>query len=142
MNFTEIYLLLFTDSLVSNLAINTSSELVIHSMKVFNSYNPYVIIIISTVAFTVASCINYLFGIICHKILSPLAGEEVKSAPSRIEQVHHFRYLLLVLSFVPFFGKFIPVFAGFCRINLRLTIIIVFFVKLIYYAYFILYQPL
>ncbi len=142
MNLTEIYLLLFTDTLVSNLAINPSSELVIHSMKIFNSYNPYIIIVVAAVSFSIASCINYLLGIICHKVLAPLVTEEVMSSQNKIEQIRRSRYLflLLALSFVPFFSKFILVFAGFCRINLSLTIIIAVFVKLAYYSYFMLYQ--
>ena len=142
MNLTEIYLLLFTDTLVSNLAINPSSELVIYSMKVFNSYNPYIIIAITAVSFSIASCINYLLGIICHKILAPLASEEASSSQNKIEQIRRSNYLflLLVLSAVPFFGKFIIVFAGFCRINLSLTLAIAAFVKLVYYSYFMLFQ--
>lgn len=142
MNLTEIYLLLFTNTLVSNLAINPSSELVIYSMKVFNSYNPYIIIAVTTVSFSIASCINYLLGIICHKILAPLASEEASSSQNKIEQIRRSNYLFLflVLSAVPFFGKFIVVFAGFCRINLSLTLAIAVFVKIVYYSYFMLFQ--
>jgi membrane protein YqaA with SNARE-associated domain len=142
MNLTEMYLLLFTDTLVTNLAINTSSELVINSMKIFNSYNPYAIILVSTTSFALASSINYLLGIICHKVLSPLTNEDIVSSQSKIEQIRRSRYLLLflALSAVPFFGKFVLVFAGFCRINLSLTIAIVIFSKLVYYSYFMLYQ--
>ncbi len=142
MNLTEIYLLLFTDTLISNLAINPSSELVIYSMKVFNSYNPYIIIAVATVSFFIASCINYLLGIICHKILAPLASEEASSSQNKIEQIRHSNYLFLflVLSAAPFFGKFIIVFGGFCRINLSLTLAIAVFVKLVYYSYFMLFQ--
>lgn len=144
MNLTEMYLLLFTDTLVTNLAINTSAELVIHSMKIFNSYNHYLIILVSTISFAFASSINYLLGLICHKVLAPLTNEDVVSSQNKIEQIRRSRYLLLflALSAVPFFGKFILVFAGFCRINLSLTIAITVFSKLVYYSYFMLYQSL
>jgi len=140
MNLTEIYLLLFTDTLVSNLAINTSAELVIHSMKIFNSYNPYTIIVVSTISFALASSINYLLGIICHKVLAPLANDEIALSQNKIEQIRRSKYflLLLLLSAAPFFGKFVLVFAGFCRINLILTITIAVFAKLVYYSYFML----
>lgn len=142
MNLTEIYLLLFTDTLVSNLAINPSSELVIYSMKIFNSYNPYIIIAVAAVSFSIATCINYLLGMICHKILAPLKDEEASSSQNKIGQIRRSNYLflLLTLSAIPFFGKFILVFAGFCRVNFSLTITIAVIVKLAYYSYFILYQ--
>jgi membrane protein YqaA with SNARE-associated domain len=73
-----------------------------------------------------------------------LTNEDVVSSQNKIEQIRHSRYLLLflALSAVPFFGKFILVFAGFCRTNLSLTIAITVFSKLIYYSYFMLYQSL
>ena len=140
MNLIEIYLLLFTDSLVTNLVINPSSEIIIDSMQVFHSYNPYIIIVTATAAFTAASLINYLFGRLCYKILAPVAANESKSLENKVNILRKWEYIILLLSFVPFFGKFILLIAGFCRINIFKTIAISVLVKFIYYAWFVLHQ--
>ena len=114
MNLTEIYTLLFTDTLFSNFAFNTSSELALYSMQIFELYNPYIIIAVASAAFLVSCCINYIIGVVCYKILSPLNTEE-KNGTIRIDIIRTSKYLplLLLLSAVPFFGKFVILFAGF-----------------------------
>lgn len=138
MNQIEIYLLLFTDTLVSNFAINNTTELAISSMKTFSVlYNPYIILITATCAVIVAFSANYILGIACYKILSPMnVYESNKSNPDKIETIRNFKLLPFILLFsgVPFFGKFIILFAGFCRIPFIKTIMIGSFAKTIYYA--------
>ena len=134
----EIYLLLFTDSLVSNFAINNSTELAIFSMKIFSSlYNPYIVLATATCAVVVAFSANYLLGNACYKILAPMNAEESNQDNSkRIEAIRRSKLLpiILLLSGIPFFGKFIILFAGFCRVPFFKTIIIGSFGKFIYYS--------
>jgi membrane protein YqaA with SNARE-associated domain len=135
----EIYLLLFTDSLVSNLAFNTSSEMAIGAMRTFGLYNPYIIIATSGSAYFIAIIINYFLGKICYNILSN--KDEEKSNPySRIVKLRENKYLFvfILLSAIPFFGKFIILFTGFCRIKLSRVICYGILAKIIYYSYFIL----
>lgn len=138
MNQLEIYLLLFTDTLVSNFAINNSTELAISSMKTFSGlYNPYIVLMTATCAVLAAFSANYVLGIACHKILAPMnVSESNKSNSERIQVIRNFKFLplILLLSSIPFFGKFIILFAGFCRIPFIKTIIIGSFAKSIYYA--------
>lgn len=134
----EIYLLLFTDSLVSNFAINNSTELAIFSMKIFSSlYNPYIVLATATCAVIVAFSANYLLGIACYKILAPMNAEESnKDNTKRIEAIRRSKLLpiILLLSGIPFFGKFIILFAGFCRVSFIKAIMIGSFAKFVYYA--------
>lgn len=136
---TETYLLLFTDTLVSNLAINASSELAINSMKVFALHNSYIIIAIASFAFALAMCFNYGFGILCFKILAPASKEEGRGQHTKIEKLKKSKYLpiILIFSAVPFFGKFVFLFAGFCRTNFISSLLIASSAKLVYYTIFI-----
>ena len=142
MNPLETYILLFTDTLVSNLAINSSYELVIHSMKIFGQYNSYLIIFVASSAFAVSCLANYLLGIICFRILSPLSPKESETA-IRTEKIRDNKYLplLLLLSAFPFFGKFVILIAGFCKTRLLLTIIIAALAKFVYYS-FLMFEPI
>lgn len=138
MNQLEIYLLLFTDTLVSNFAINNSTELAIFSMKTFSGlYSPYIVLTIATCAVIAAFSANYLLGIACYKILAPMnVAESNKGNSEKIEAIRNFKLLpfLLFLSGMPFFGKFVILFAGFCRVPFIKTIIIGSFAKSVYYV--------
>lgn len=132
----EIYSLLFADSFHSNFAISTAKELAFHSMKIFAIYQPYLVIMIAFSASLLAFSCNYLFGHICYKILRPVnSKEEQKATEKRLESVRSLSFLpaILALSFVPFCGKFVPVFAGFCKISFIRTMVISLLAKLIYY---------
>ena len=139
MNLIEIYTLLFADTIVSNFAFNTSEELAIYSMRVFGLYNPYIVIAVAALAFFIACCINYVLGIICYRVLSPLNSEE-NTENIKIDIVRNSKYLplLLMLSAVPFFGKFVVLFAGFCKVRPILAIGISGLAKLVYYIIFML----
>ncbi|CAN0577544.1 unnamed protein product [Ectocarpus sp. 12 AP-2014] len=138
MNQLEIYLLLFTDTLVSNFAINNSTKLAISSMKTFSGlYNPYIVLITATCAVITSFSANYVLGIACYKILAPMnAAESNKGNSEKIEVIRNLKLLpfILLLSGAPFFGKFVILFAGFCRIPFIKTIIIGSIAKFIYYA--------
>lgn len=135
----EIYLLLFTDCLTSNLAFNISTEIAIGTMRTFGLYNPYLIIATASSAYLVTIIINYFLGKICYNILSN--KEEEKSVPYvRIVNLRENKYLpiFILLSAIPFFGKFIILFTGFCRIKFSKVICYGIIAKIIYYSYFIL----
>lgn len=136
MDTLETYILLFTDTLVSNFAFNISTELAVHSMKIFGLYNSYLIILTASLAFMIAGCINYLLGILCYKILSPLSSGAAAKNNINTEKMRRSKYLplLLMLGGVPFFGKFIMLFAGFCRVNPVLAIAVCTGARFIYYS--------
>jgi len=134
----ELYVLLFTDSLVSNFAFNIDTELVIHSMKIFGFYDPFKILLIASLAFTLISMINYVLGLACYNILVS-EKDRAESANSRIRAFRESKYLFLILmlSAAPFYGKFVVLFAGFCRVRFERVIIISALSKLVYYIYVI-----
>jgi membrane protein YqaA with SNARE-associated domain len=137
----EIYSLLFTDSLVSNFTFNISTELALHSMKIFGLYNSYLVILLASLAFMLAACINYGLGILCYNILAPLKKSEGTNANNiNTDKIRRNKYLpfFLLLSAVPFFGKFIMLFAGFCKVRPMLAISIGSLSRLIYYSIFML----
>lgn len=139
MNQLETYSLLLSDSFFANLAIDTSTEFVIHTLKIFDNYEPIPVIIIATAGFFLASLVNYFFGKIVFKIVAP--NDKVKHAAmiDRMDYIRQLRVLPLILlsSAVPFFGKFVVLFAGFCNIRFTYVISITTFAKLGYYTYLI-----
>ena len=130
----ETYLLLFTDVLTSNFAFNISSELVLDTMQIFGNYNKHLMLLVATAAYMFSICINYIFGTICYKILAP-SNQKAPELNSKIEYIRNSRFLLVIIavSCLPFFGKFIILFSGFCQINFKKTLITSLFAKLIYY---------
>lgn len=139
MNHTEIYALLFTDTLTSNLAINISTELVLPSMKIFGNYHNFQILLVTFAAYCIAICLNYVLGILCFKVLSPINSRDVEHSKMVLDKFKNSKaiYLLLILSAVPFFGKFIVVFLGFLRLRFSYTLLLCGVMKLLYLSYYI-----
>ncbi|NRB11572.1 MAG: DedA family protein [Rickettsiaceae bacterium] len=130
----EIYALLFVDTLVSNLAFNINTEIVINSMLVFD-YNKIIIIIVTAMAYFVSILINYLFGKITYNILAPISADKEKSQ-DRMGLIKNSRFLplILLISGIPMMGKFVILFAGFCKVRLLMVISFAMIAKLTYYT--------
>lgn len=135
----ETYLLLLSDSFFTNLAIDTSTELVIHALKIFGNYQPTLVIAIATMGFLCAAAVNYLFGKMIFKIVAPSDKEQHMAMVARMNHIRNSKLLpiIIILSAIPFWGKFVILFAGFCSIRFRYTICIVAAAKLSYYTYLI-----
>ena len=136
MNQFEAYSLLFTDSLVSNLVISINRELIIDSMKIFGTYNNLLICIVATIASIIANSINYFFGRI---LLNIFYFPENEQAVYALKQLVHLylKYSVIILSLVivPFWGRFIPLSAGFIKMNFIKVLTISALMKLCYYIY-------
>lgn len=139
MNTTEAYFLLFTDSLVSNLVFNFSTEIIWSTMLIFNHYNHHYILISSSMGYSAAIIINYIFGRAMFSILVSSSEQEklVSNAAKPIINSKILWGVFLILSAVPFFGKFIIVFSGFCQRRFSIVFITAAMAKLIFYSYFI-----
>lgn len=144
MNFHENYALLFTDSFTSNLVFRFTSEMALHTMKIFAHYDPFKLILVASVANCCAYIINYIFGVVVFKILRP-NSHDMHSHSARLsrERINIFKKskwipLFLILAILPFFGKFVLLFAGLVRLDFIKTIMITSSVKILYYIYFIL----
>ncbi len=133
----EKYMLILSDTLFANLAIDNSMEIAIYSVAIFGNYNPLLVLVFALAGYTVASVLNYILGRVVFNILKPRDEEKRLKSESNINFIRGSKYLPLILLFslVPFWGKFVPLFAGFCKVNLRLTIAICILSKLAYYCY-------
>ncbi len=131
---SEILWLICVDTIWGNLAINNAEEIMIESVKNFHNTN---------IAFTlaaiggviIASLFNYFFGKIIFKILYPESAHERAIVDANISKVQTLKILplLLALTFIPFWGKFIILFAGVCALPLKRVLPITVITKLIYY---------
>ena len=135
MNQIEVYTLLFTDSLVSNLVISLDKELIFHTMKVFGDHNKVAIVLTSTTASIFANCINYFLGRVLFNffyLTKNNMGNRVYDAYSQFIARYH--VFVLMLSIIPFWGKFIILLTGFTKVNFFRVIGISGLMKLCYYT--------
>jgi len=132
----EAYTLLFTDSLVSNLVISLDSELIAYTMRMLDDYNKAAVVFTATIASIFANCINYFLG----RVLFNFFYLANKNPGNRTHYETYSRFiiryhvLVLSLSIVPFWGKFIILLAGFTKVNFFRVIGISGLMKLCYYA--------
>jgi len=134
MNKVESYSLLFTDSLIGNLAINPSSEFVIHSMKAFASYDNILIFVVVTAASFISITLNYFFGKILKNILNISPSTSVSTKQKTAATFFNKYYILfLALSVVPVCGKFVQVIAGVFDAKYARVISVCMLLKAIYY---------
>jgi membrane protein YqaA with SNARE-associated domain len=140
MNIFEIYSLLFTDTLVSNLVFSTNDEVILNSMKGFGIYNNLRMIIIATSSAILAISLNYLLGRILYNIFA-FSKDSANHLRYRNFAQLLSKYIIafLLLCGIPFWGKFVAVLAGFCRLNLLKVLLICSFAKLCYYVYLLLF---
>jgi CBS domain-containing protein len=67
------------------------------------------------------------------------AKEEQNQLNTKINSIKNSKLLavIIAISFLPFFGKFIVLFSGFCRIKFKTVLIISILTKLVYYSFLI-----
>lgn len=136
----EAYTLLFTDSLVGNLVISLQNEFAIYSMNLFGGYNTFIMLIVGWLASVFAIFFNYILGKFLFNIVRP-----------KKENIFHVRYnefsdsfnkyyfLFLLVSVVPFFGKFMHSLTGFLNFNFLKTLLICSSLKFCYYLFKLLF---
>ena len=133
MNKLEIYSLLFTDSFTSNLAINTSEEIIIHTIKTFGTASLKITVTVATAASLVANIINYFLGKILFNVFNAAGVAEQQTIRNhKLAKLVKYNKIFLLLSIIPFFGKFVPVVAGFSKFPFVSTILICTGLKLSY----------
>lgn len=140
MNELEIYSLLFTDTLVSNLVFSTNEEIILNSMKGFGKYNNLKMLASAEVSAILAINLNYLFGRILYNIFA-FSKDSIFHLRYKnfITLISRYSLIFLLLGGLPFWGKFIVLLAGFCRLNLFKVLLICSFAKLCYYVYLLLF---
>lgn len=133
----SVYSLLFTDSLLGNLAVNLDGELIVHSTIIFNNNN-LLTLTIATIASLLAIIINYLCGRILSRIFVHLsAARSYNNFRLFAQFFSKYSIFLLCLTIFPLGSKYIPLIAGFAKTNFWRVLFISTLVKLCYYTYII-----
>ena len=136
MSIFEQYFLLFTDTFISNLVINSSfQELVLNAMLIFATYNIDLLFTISCLAFGCANLVNYFFGVVlCNilKIESKIFTKNINTCNAFILKYPKVCYFgLSILAVIPFVGKFGMLFSGLVRMKLKYIIPLSMLLKLL-----------
>ena len=119
---------------MGNLAINPSSEFVIYSMKAFANYDVSLIFLVVIAASFISVTLNFLFGKILKTIISTSASNTINTKQKNISVIFNkYSILFLLLSVVPFCGKFVQVVAGVFDVKYIRVISISMLSKTIYY---------
>ena len=140
MNNVESYILLFTDSLIGNLAISPSAEFIIYSMKMLGGYDYAIIMLVATCASILSISLNYLFGKILVNILSFSKDQKDQLKNNKFIKIFtKYHLIFLLFSIAPFFGKFIQVLGGFCGLKWLRVLMICASLKFCYYIYLLLF---
>ncbi len=134
MNLMENYSLLFTDTLFANFVFSFTDEIAIKAMLVFDTYPKYLIALTALGAYIIACLINYYMGKICYNILAPMNKNEQELMNQRLVLMRGSRIFKFIFLFsaAPFYGKFLILFAGFCKVNLKQTLLITIISKIIF----------
>jgi len=139
MHSLELYRLLFINALMGNLAISITPDLLLNVMKTLGTYNFLLIIATATIASFIAFSINYLLGKMLSNFLNKKNQSNQKAATGNKGLKNLDAYdniyvvLFLLLGAIPFFGKFIPFFAGGLKIRYVRAISVCTFAKFCYY---------
>lgn len=136
MNQYESFSFLFTDSLCSNLVILPKKELAIYVMKIMGGYDVNTTFIIGILGALCAVPINYLFGIVLYNLYRASSDQNIQQRYQKLTAFFNkFGYILLLLSAVPFVGKFMVLISGFVRYGILRSIIFASLSKAAYYFY-------
>ena len=136
MSYTEAYLFLFFDSIMSCLVLVRNTTMVFNLMKVFGGYNHTLMIFISLVGSVVGASINYLLGMALHSIKQSIKGHQDSERFIDLARYADSKLVFLsALSFLSMLGVMITTAAGFLRVNYTKFIIIFLLGRLGYYLY-------
>jgi membrane protein YqaA with SNARE-associated domain len=135
MDLIEAYSYLFTDSLVTAILFVPSEELVIDVMRIFGSYDNYLIFLLAAVGSTVGSCANWVFGTFLRKCVNrePFKDREKPLAHAEKLFKKHGKWSLL-FSFVPLWGGLLTTAAGTLRSNFLEFLTLVTIGKFLFYG--------
>ncbi len=138
MDRSEAYNFLLTDTIFSNLVFSPHTELAFDVMNMLGIYNPNDILFYTIFGAFVSIIFNYLFGVILYKIYLLSKDQKIHA---RYSQFQNFfskcGVMFLCLTFIPNFGKFIPLLSGFARFGIVKSTFYALLSKIFYYNYYI-----
>jgi len=137
----EILSFIVVDTLSSNLFFIPSSELAVWVVPKLSALSISLLLSLTFIGVLLAHLINYVFGRIIVNILVPVAGnKEVVANIDVLKEIYKkFGYYLLTIAFIPVFGKFVVLIAGFTRFKWFPAVLIATVVKVVFYGVKIFY---
>jgi membrane protein YqaA with SNARE-associated domain len=140
MDQSEAYAFLFTDVVFSNLVITARLEIALPVMKALGFYSNHMMLLYASLGIISAFVLNYIFGIVLYNLYRFSTDQKIMARYLKLADIFKkYGGLLLLFSFIPNIGKFIPLVAGFTRFGIIKTILYAAISKMLYYAWFLYY---
>lgn len=136
MTLLEAYAYLLVDCFTTMLLLPLQYNFVIVAMKIFGTYNPFIIAFVGAFGAGLGACANWLLGKVISKAM-PLEPESER-AKKLLKFLQDKSAFFLLLSFIPFVGSVITVAYGAIVGKFRLFFPIVFAAHLMYFLMFLL----
>ncbi|KJV69574.1 YqaA family protein [Candidatus Neoehrlichia procyonis] len=136
-NLIEVYFLLFIDSVVAALILPLNKVVVFKIMHYFGGYNTLLMIIIATLGSLIGNLVNLMLGRIIIYARTEYHHLEEQLQHVFIPYIKKIiTFLVLTISWIPFWGALVIALSGYFKINIIHTL---FAMLISYLAYFILY---
>ncbi len=140
MDKSEAYAFLFTDTIFSNLVFTAHSELALGVMQLLGFYSSKLVLLYAFLGALTAFGIDYLFGIVLYNLYRFSSDLEIQARYNKFSEFFaKYGGFIILLTFIPNIGKFIPMISGFTRYGIVRTIIYSGFSKILYYIWLIYY---
>jgi len=128
---------LFFDSYIAMLILPLQNNFVFEVMKVFGTYNPYLISAIAALGATVAAMTNWVLGKLIDKALN--IEPESDRATALMKFLKEKEAFILALSFIPYAGSVITTAYGAIGGRFKMILPVVFLANFIFFnIYYIL----
>jgi membrane protein YqaA with SNARE-associated domain len=136
MTLLEAYAYLLVDCFTTMLLLPLQYNFVIVAMKIFGTYNPFIISAVGAFGAGLGACANWLLGKVINKAM-PLDPESER-AKKLLKFLKDKSAFFLLFSFIPFLGSIITVAYGAIVGKFRLLFPIVFASHIAYFLLFML----
>lgn len=134
MSFSESYLFLFFDSLMSSLIFVPNTHMVFKVMREIGTYDKYLIFFVAILGDFIGSSCNYGFGKILKYVKHNVAhSNDSKKFLSLQAHANSKLFLLVIFSFVPLIGVVLTSLCGFFRVSYWKFSLTVIFGRVLYY---------
>jgi membrane protein YqaA with SNARE-associated domain len=133
MNLNEKYVLVFTDTLYSNLILSTQEDFAFAAMYKFGHHTTFLweVTILATLC---AGAVNYALGKTAYNMFLKAANQDTTDRYYAIQSIWRKFYLLpFALCLVPSLSKFIILFCGVVNFKFLRSLLLLLIFKYVYY---------
>lgn len=138
MSEVEILWFIFVDTFTTNLFFMPGSELAIWVSLKISEVNYYKILVVGFFGVLCGSIVNFVMGTMISKIFQNQFENNVviqRNSKTLKDIFARYYLLLLAMSFIPVYSKFLILAAGYARFNFVLMVLVTSIFKTIYYGY-------